>query len=60
MASHVGSKPMWVFTIAELREEVARLKEIVREAVKEGCSCDLMYGYQCSMHKYLREIDNGT
>ena len=34
---------------------VGRLYQLVVEAVKEGCGCDIMYGYACSIHRFQWE-----
>ncbi len=44
----------------ELGKEIAeneRLRIALKDAIAEGCSCDLMNGYQCDIHKYSKYLE---
>lgn len=37
-------------------EEIKELKEVITALEKEGCSCDLLYGYRCGIHSLTDKV----
>jgi hypothetical protein len=36
--------------------EVKRLKDGILILETMGCSCDLLYGYRCDIHRFVRNL----
>ena len=35
---------------------ILRIEDLIDSIEDQGCDCDHIYGYQCSIHKDIREL----